>query len=147
MVHFPQGPINVDSGTTNSCDKIATEETSNTNNLDKKEPSKQTVQNSTPTVLTVGQGQLEENPTYPGEIAMFPSSNDRPELSPPNIENTLIHNENHSARDPTVINGGVDVHNDGEHTLNAVLVNDDTSVVANANILDIEADEKNNRRR
>ena len=145
--------IHVDTGTTNSSGKITTKGTSKTHHLDKNDPSKSVVCNSTPplskhSVKPTGKDQLQKIPTHPGAIAMFPGGNGRSVLPPPHNDITFMNTADHNrAQATTVVIGASDVEAGEEPTLKAFLVNDDTGVLASATLLDVEADEQKNLRR
>ena len=144
--------IHVDTGTIISSDMKGTQETLNTNYLDKsvartsKVP-KSTLPLSRQSAKSTGKDQVQEISTHPGAMAISPGSNHNPVLSPLRDGITLVHADNSPTQAGTVLIGASDIEADGEPTLKAFLVNDDTGVVASATLLDIEAEEKNNRRR
>ena len=142
----------VNTGTTISPDMKDIQEPLNTKYLDKRAARTSKVPNSTPplsrqSVKSTGMDQVEQSSTHPGAMAIFPGSNHNPVLSPQCDGITLVHADNSRAQAGTVLIGSNGIEADGEPTLKAFLVNDDTGVVASATLLDIEAEEKKNRRR
>ena len=139
--------IHVDTGNTYFSDKKLTEDTSNTHYQDKNVVSKSIVCNSTPppskhSVKPAGMEQIQENPTHPGALAMFPGGNGSPVLPSQNNGITFMNAVHHGAQATTVVIGTRDVEADNNSTLDAFLVNDDTGVVATATLLDVEAEGK-----
>ena len=144
--------IQVDTGKRISSDVKDTQEILNINYLDTSVARTSKVFNSTQplsrqSVESTGKNQIQKKSTHPGAMAIVPGSNHNPVLSPLCDGITLMHADNNRAQAGTVLIGASDVNADGEPTLKAFLVSEDTGVVASATFLDIEAEEKKNRRR
>ena len=143
-------PICADIGPTNLYNSASTKETPNSHYCDKNIVSKHkvsyfTLSLSKNTVKPTENHPLQESPTCPGAMAIFPAGYRTPGLSSPSNEVTLTNTEATCAQDPTLIVGASDVEASGEPTLKAFLVNNDTGVVASATLHDEDTERKKNQ--